>query len=94
MFFLRRFRKKCRRKGCQSGLCERCISLEQGNEEKEYQIVCNPHRKSSELGLFNGNTIRVVRNHDFQNNIIVAVGESRYILSKDIAKSISIQEIA
>ncbi|HPK40470.1 MAG TPA: FeoA family protein [Candidatus Cloacimonadota bacterium] len=81
------------RKGC--GVCPRRRShdnsLESAFEEEKYKIVSNPHRKSFELGLFNGNIIEVIRNSCNQRNIIIGVNDSRYIISKDIARHIKVQ---
>ncbi len=93
MFFRNRKRNSCLNK-CHLNHVNNNMSLENAEIETKYEIVCNSHRKSFELGLFNGNQITVIRNNDFQNNIIVAVGDSRYILSKEIAKNIFIKEIA
>jgi Fe2+ transport system protein FeoA len=68
-------------------------SLEDAQEDMEYIILKNIHRKSFELGLYNGNTIKIIRNNHYQRNLIIAVGESRYIISKDIARHILIKEV-
>jgi len=68
-------------------------SLESALEDKQYKIISNPHQKSFELGLFNGNIITVIRNHCFQRNMIIAVSDSRYIISKDIARHIKVEKV-
>lgn len=94
MFFNWGRRKRCQNRHCENRQCPNQIFLDHADVELEYEILCNPHRKSFELGLFNGNKIKVIRNNDFQNNIIVAVGESRYIISREIARNISVKESA
>ncbi len=67
------------------------LSLDLAELNQDYMITFNPHRKSFELGLYIGNTVRVIRNNYFQRNIIIAVAESRYMISKDIAKRIKVK---
>jgi len=68
-------------------------SLDKAQEDMEYLIIKNIHRKSFELGLYNGNTVKIIRNNQYQRNLIIAVGESRYIISKDIARHIQINAV-
>lgn len=94
MFFQRMYERhhkhRCFRRNCAFGDSQ---SLDQAEEEKSYKILSNLHRKSFELGLYNGNQITVVRNNAYQRNLIIAVGESRYIISKGIARHILVEEI-
>ncbi len=87
-------KKNCHRQGiCQNTACPECINLNSALEDCEYIINCNHHRKSFELGLFRGNRVRIISNSYFQKNMIVGVGDSRYIISRDVAKTITVQEV-
>ncbi len=91
MWFKNRGRKPC-------GACPRRRpldnSLESAFEDEQYKIINNPHRKSFELGLFNGNVIKVIRNNCNQRNIYIGVADSRYIISKDIVRHIKVEMVS
>jgi Fe2+ transport system protein FeoA len=57
-------------------------------EGKEVIIICNHDLKLIEMGLYVGSRIKVMRNSMSDPNIIIAVGESRYSLSREIANEI------
>ena len=94
----RRHRKlqKCneRKKGFHhhKGFGKHCdISLDKALEHKKYVIMSNPDRKTVEMGVFNGGIITVHKNDGTDPNLVVAVGESRYIISRDVAKRIVVR---
>lgn len=93
MFFRKRRKHREALHHQMNSLTENCLSLDLAEIDQDYMITFNPHRKSFELGLHIGSIVRVIRNNDFQRNIIIAVAESRYMISKDIAKRIKIKII-
>ncbi len=58
----------------------------------EVIIICNHDLKLIEMGLYVGSRIKVMRNSTSDPNIIIAVGESRYSLSREIAKDILVNK--
>jgi len=55
------------------------------------RVLSNNDRKTIEMGLFNGAIVTVIKNHLNDVNMVVAVGESRYIISKEVAKKINVR---
>ena len=49
------------------------------------------HKKTLEMGIYNGSIITVYKNESTDQNIVVGVGNSRYIIPKTIAEEIIIQ---
>ncbi len=70
---------------------EHSIPLSVGEIEKDYKIICNPNPKCFELGLCHGNLIRIIKNNDYDRNLVIAVGDSRYIISRNVADKIMIE---
>ena len=64
-------------------------NIEEGNE---VIIICNHDLKLIEMGLYVGSRIKIMRNSSSDPNIIIAVGESRYSLSREIAKEILVNK--
>lgn len=58
----------------------------------EVIIICNHDLKLIEMGLYVGSRIKIMRNSSSDPNIIIAVGESRYSLSREIAKDILVNK--
>jgi len=69
---------------------EHAISLDQTKVDTEYSIVCNPYLKYFEMGLSHGSPILVIKNTSSDRNLIIGVGDSRYIISRNIAKRIMV----
>lgn len=67
------------------------LSLNQAELGKKYIIVCNPNRKTFEMGIFVGGVITVQKDDFTDNNIVVGVGNSRYIIPRELAEQILIQ---
>ena len=93
-----------RRKGSAKGKCRggaghqhkcRCkgqkFSLSAAEVGERHCIVLNPDKKTVEMGIFNGSVITVHKNESTDQNIVVGVGNSRYIIPKTIAEQIIIQ---
>jgi len=53
-------------------------------------IVSNKDRKTLEMGLFTGALVKVIKNRPNDANMVVAAGESRYIISKEAASQIQV----
>ena len=58
---------------------------------KKYVILSNPDRKTVEMGVFNGGIITVQKNDSTDPNLVIAVGESRYIMSRAVAERIIVR---
>lgn len=67
------------------------LTLNKAKEHKEYKVIHNSDRKTVEMGILKGNIITVLKNDKVDSNIIVAVGESRYGISREIAKTILVK---
>lgn len=72
---------------------EHAIPLSLAEAEREFIIICNPNPKCFELGLCHGNVIRIVKNNDYDRNIVVAVSDSRYIISRNVADFIMVEPV-
>ena len=53
-------------------------------------VVSNSDRKTLEMGLFTGALVKVIKNREKDANMVVAAGESRYIISKEAAVKIQV----
>jgi len=53
-------------------------------------VVSNSDRKTLEMGLFTGALVKVIKNREKDANLVVAAGESRYIISKEAAGKIQV----
>jgi len=96
MFGKRRglFGKKHRGKSCRKhrGRCRGSrFPLSDAEIGSRHSIILNPDKKTIEMGIFNGSIITVHKNEATDQNIVVGVGNSRYIIPKSIAEKIIIQ---
>lgn len=64
------------------------LSLSESVVSRKVTILANPDRKTVEMGLYPGASASVVKNEPNNPNIIVSVGECRYIIAKSIADNI------
>ena len=53
-------------------------------------VVSNKDRKTLEMGLFTGAFVTVLKNRPRDANMVVATGESRYIIAKAAAAKIQV----
>ena len=53
-------------------------------------VVSNKDRKTLEMGLFSGALVTVLKNRPRDANMVVATGESRYIIDKEAAQKIQV----
>ena len=67
------------------------ISLSTAAVGSRHCVITNPDKKTVEMGIFNGSIITVHKNEVSDQNIVVGVGNSRYIIPKTIASEIIIQ---
>lgn len=70
-----------------------CLSLAQVPEGISAIISCNKNLKTIERGLYLGMKISMFRNDDNEPNLIVAVGDARYVLDRRIAKEIRVRVV-
>jgi Fe2+ transport system protein FeoA len=54
-------------------------------------VISNSDRKTLEMGLFTGALVKVIKNRPGDANMVVAAGESRYIISKEAAAKIQVR---
>lgn len=54
-------------------------------------VISNSDRKTLEMGLFTGALVHVMKNRPNDANMVVAAGESRYIISKEAAAKIQVR---
>jgi len=81
--------------GCRRRLrvCEQgeCFTLDKLPEGVDAFITCNHNLKTIERGLYLGMQISMFRNDTTEPNIIVAVGDARYVLDRRIARDIRVR---
>lgn len=58
---------------------------------QEALITCNNDIKTIERGLYHGKKVKAQRNVTGEPNIVVAVGDSRYVLDRRIARMIRVR---
>lgn len=68
-----------------------CISLSQLSTGREGSITCNDDIKTIERGLYSGTKVLAFRNDPDEPNIVVAVGDARYVLDRRIALRIRVR---
>ncbi|OPX29633.1 MAG: hypothetical protein B1H06_01165 [Candidatus Cloacimonas sp. 4484_143] len=80
-------------KGCGCGRygISRCINLDEAAVGQRYRVIANPDKKTMEMGIYRTGVITVHKNEEGNPNIVVGVGESRYIIPRDLAKKIVIK---
>ncbi len=70
-----------------------CHNLSQAVGGSVVMVTCNQNIRMVERGLYNGISIRILRNNRDEPNLIIAVGDSRYILDRRIAAHIKVRYI-
>ena len=68
-----------------------CISLAELSQGSEALITCNNDIKTIERGLYHGKRVHAFRNDPDEPNIVVAVGDSRYVLDRRVARQIRVR---
>lgn len=69
-----------------------CITLDQLPEGNSAIVIHNNNLKIMERGLYIGALITMFRN-DFENNVVVAVGDARYVIDRRIAGTIKVKVV-
>lgn len=59
-------------------------------EGNEGVVTCNNDLRTIERGIYSGAKISIFRNESDEPNIIVAVGDARYVLDRRIAETIRV----
>jgi len=88
-FFKKRQQQRCGRRVGQ-GLC-RVHPLSDFAQGADVVVVSNGDRKTLEMGLFSGALVHVMKNRPGDTSMVVAAGESRYIISKEAAAKIQVR---
>ncbi|HPB18805.1 MAG TPA: FeoA family protein [Candidatus Cloacimonas sp.] len=75
------------------GVCKagQCLPLDQLPEGCNAVVIHNNNLKIIERGLYIGAQISMFRNDDDEPNVVVAVGDARYVLDRRIAKTIKVK---
>ena len=73
--------------------CQRgdCLPLSEIIEGKSGTVYCNNDLRTIERGIYIGSKISIFRNETQEPNIIVAVGDARYVLDRRIAETIRVR---
>lgn len=83
-----RFFQSRRQCHCQRG---DCLALSDLSEGKSGTVYCNNDLRTIERGIYVGSRISIFRNELQEPNIIVAVGDARYVLDRRIADLIRVR---
>jgi len=84
----RRFFSSRRRCHCQRG---DCLPLTDMTEGMRGTVNCNNDLRTIERGIYVGAKVSIFRNESTEPNIIVAVGDARYVLDRRIAELIRVR---
>lgn len=68
-------------------------TLNQVQESEKVHIVCNPDRKTLEMGVYPGTIVIMMRNYESEQNLIIAIENGRFIIARNIAEKIRIKPI-
>ncbi|HPH93819.1 MAG TPA: FeoA family protein [Candidatus Cloacimonas sp.] len=85
----RKFSGRKRHGVCKAG---QCITLDQLPEGNSAIVIHNNNLKIIERGLYIGALITMFRNN-FENNVVVAVGDARYVIDRRIAGTIKVKVV-
>ncbi|MBW6514892.1 MAG: ferrous iron transport protein A [Candidatus Syntrophosphaera sp.] len=91
---LRRFGRRLinRPQRCQC-LVGDCISLADLTPGREAVITCNTDIKTIERGLYSGKRVSAFRNDTDEPNIVIAVGDARYVMDRRVARQIRVRVV-
>jgi len=67
------------------------MSLNDASEQQRYIIISNPDRKTMEMGVYVGGVVTVQKNDRSEPNIVIGVGDARYIIPRVLATRILIK---
>lgn len=68
-------------------------TLNQVQENEAVMVVCNPDKKTLEMGIFPGAKVIMMRNFDTEQNLIIAIENGRFIVARNIANRIKIKPL-
>jgi len=90
----KRLRRRFGKAGCKAehgNLCDVCCDcLANVTEDKIVKITCNNDHKTMERGIYTGVQVKVLRNVPDEPNLVIAVGDARYVLDRRIAARIKV----
>lgn len=66
-------------------------NLSSATQDSVVTIICNNDHKTVERGLYTGVKVKILRNEPEEPNIVIAVGDARYVLDRRIARRIKIK---
>lgn len=89
-FRKRRCRQRCGREPGEQGVICCAHPLSDFAQGANVVVVANKDRKTLEMGLFTGALVTVLKNRPRDANMVVATGESRYIIDKEAAARIQV----
>lgn len=72
---------------------EPCRTLAELGEKRTATILGNPDRKSREMGLASGAHVRVLRNRRLDHALVIALGDTRFLVSRAIAAQMAVGEL-
>jgi len=88
-FGKRRGGKRCH--GHRHCSCHEALHLADAEVGKKYIILNNPDIKTMEMGIYRGGIITVHKCEEDNPNIVVGVGDSRFIIPRELAGKIHIK---
>ena len=84
--------ERCAAHECRhAGTPAECIPLSQGVAGGKYRVSRNADAKTREMGLYPGADVHVIKNTRGDPSVVVAVGEARYVIHRDIAELIMVR---
>lgn len=94
--FRRLFRKRracAQHCGCNGARQANCCArpLSDFAQDARVTVLSNRDKKTLEMGLFSGAHVAVLKNRPRDANMVVAVGESRYIIAKESAEKVMVR---
>ncbi|MCC7299961.1 MAG: ferrous iron transport protein A [Verrucomicrobia bacterium] len=87
--FQKQQQQRCGRRVGQGICCAHPLSdFAQG---ADVVVISNSDKKTLEMGLFSGALVHVMKNRPGDTSMVVATGESRYIISREAAGKIQVR---
>lgn len=72
-------------------ICDTCFDCLANVEEDNIVVIAsNNDHKTMERGIYTGVSVKVLRNEKEEPNIVIAVGDARYVLDRRIARRIKV----
>jgi len=68
-----------------------CISLSEAVEDQKYIIIFNPDKQTIEMGITPSSMIFIHKNNPNETNMVIGVGETRFIISRKSAEAIKVK---